>query len=767
MSGARKRRAYRSLQSASRAMIESLEERQMLTLTVDVTGAGGPGNSSAQVSFVGQVLNLQIWAVITDPQNLPSEDGVQDVDGSILGTNVGPGPVAGNLAAAILSPFDSNGSQNGTSQDLNGDGNLDVGSNNGAVIDNFFFARSGGVETATNQNIVGDAAEFEIGTLTYTVTNVNFGGETDINFRFRDAAAAGVSEADGVWREDNQGISDFGSDGVVASGAPFVVTSPGNEPDPTAVNDSASTNLNTPVTVHVLANDPAIYTPNDPSSVVIVSPPTEGTASVNSDGTVLYIPDNGFIGSDSFTYTVNDTNGKTSNAATVDVNTGLEISSAKGGDKSVTYTDADGTVATISLNLGNADLAFTGNGSATTKNGKVTIGGTQAITGVTLSGTSKASVLTITGKGGDGAVSIDSISDSAIMGKINAPILDLTGSSPSTLAGLSSLQVKQLNGATLTISGSAPLTITAPTITGTSISAPTSTVSLSAGSVTNTTVSALSDKTIHVTGAVTSTTLSNTSTAVAGQLVFGGDVNSSTLASGGAFKNLSAASITDSTITSGPISSLHVKGAVSASSIQLNGNTSGPIRVVVGGNLGGSTITTAGALTSLSAGTISTTNITTAGDILALSTSSLSGSTILAGTNNSGPAVTLDNVTAGNVGANQIRSIKVSKTFSDSTVIAQTIGSASLGEVSNAGNTPTGLGAQVYKSTKLSVNGTALNLTSKQLAILTALQDELAAKDVPVTSAVTTAGTPALLLGTADGTFSDAIVTLEFVAING
>src|SRR5271155_2694622 len=115
MSGERKRRAQRRLPSGRPAIIEPLEERRLLTLTIDVTGSGGPGSTSAaQVSFVGQVLNLQVWAVITDPQNLPSEDGVEGVGGSFLSTGVGPGPVDGNLAAAVISPFDADASQNGT-----------------------------------------------------------------------------------------------------------------------------------------------------------------------------------------------------------------------------------------------------------------------------------------------------------------------------------------------------------------------------------------------------------------------------------------------------------------------------------------------------------------------------------------------------------------------------------------------------------------------------------------------------------------------------
>lgn len=757
MSGEIKHRARRSLQRAGSAIIESLEERQLLTLTIQVTGSGGPsGSNSLQVTNVGQVVSLQVWAEITDPQTLPTEDGVEDIVGSFLSTGVGPGPVAGNLASEVMSPFDANGSQNGTSVDLNGDGNLDVGSNDNDNADGFFFARSDGMETSGSGTISGDALEFEIGTLTYTVTSLNFGGETDINFRPRGVESEGFAA---VWREDGNGLND--TTGTFTAGAPFVVTDPAVTPPPTAVNDSASTILNTPVTVHVLDNDTGDAA-LDPTTVVVASQPADGTASANSDGTVTYIPANGFIGSDSFTYTVDDVNGKTSNAATVDVSTGLGLSSAKGGAKSLIYTDAAGTVTTISLNIGQADLGISGSASAVTKNGKITLNGTSLITGVTLSGTTAASVLTIKSKGGDGVVSIPEIDDDAAMGKIIAPTLDFTGTS--TIDGLSALQVAQLNGAILTIGSGGPtaLTIISPTITGASITAAGEVVSITAASVTSTTLNAQSAKTIKVSGAVSSLTASFTAVSIAGQLTFG-DVSSLILSSAGAFKTVNAASLTSTTITSGPISSLHVKGAVTNSNVQLTNTTSGPIHVVVGGALENSTVNSTGTLSAVSVGSIDGSNVTTAGDLLSLSTSSVSGSTILAGASNT---VTLDNVTAANVGTMEIRTIKVTKTFSDSTVIAQTIGSASLGAVSNSGSTPTGLGAQVYKSAKLSVNGIALNLESKQLALLSALKDALTAKNVPLTQVDNSEGTPAIAFGSGV-TLDAAEGVVAFVADNG
>jgi hypothetical protein len=55
----------------------------------------------------------------------------------------------------------------------------------------------------------------------------------------------------------------------------------------------------------------------DPTSVTVTSGPSNGNVSVNADGTVDYTPDADYNGGDSFTYTVQDNEGGTSNEATV------------------------------------------------------------------------------------------------------------------------------------------------------------------------------------------------------------------------------------------------------------------------------------------------------------------------------------------------------------------------------------------------------------------------------------------------------------------
>lgn len=89
---------------------------------------------------------------------------------------------------------------------------------------------------------------------------------------------------------------------------------------PMAEPDSATTAVDKPVLIPVVANDTDANGNLDPASVAIVDNPTHGTAVHNGSGAVTYMPNLGFSGSDSFTYTVKDTpQGAISNEARVTV----------------------------------------------------------------------------------------------------------------------------------------------------------------------------------------------------------------------------------------------------------------------------------------------------------------------------------------------------------------------------------------------------------------------------------------------------------------
>lgn len=74
---------------------------------------------------------------------------------------------------------------------------------------------------------------------------------------------------------------------------------------PVAQDDAASTPTSTAVSISVLSNDTDVD--GDPISVdQIVSGPSSGQLTVNAGGTISYLPNEDFTGTDSFTYTATD-----------------------------------------------------------------------------------------------------------------------------------------------------------------------------------------------------------------------------------------------------------------------------------------------------------------------------------------------------------------------------------------------------------------------------------------------------------------------------
>ena len=88
---------------------------------------------------------------------------------------------------------------------------------------------------------------------------------------------------------------------------------------PTARDDQASAIAGQPVTIDPLVND--TDPDGDPLTVTLQEAPANGTAELQSDGTIIYTAQAGFSGTDSFTYTVSD--GEFSSApATVTIQVG-------------------------------------------------------------------------------------------------------------------------------------------------------------------------------------------------------------------------------------------------------------------------------------------------------------------------------------------------------------------------------------------------------------------------------------------------------------
>lgn len=798
-----------------------------MSLAVEVRAADGLSHS-ATVSAVGEVLNLQIWATISGANHVAAQDGLQDLGGSFVGDGVGPGPVAGDLAGFGLAPFNANGSQAGTQQDLNGDGNVDVGSNDDSQLTGFFFARSGSLETSGT--VVSGNLSFQVGTLTYTVSNLNLGGEVDITFApwMPPVSALGFAA---VWREDNQPRDN--TNGVFTGGTPFIITAPSAQPTgpnavddafaatpavpvdvdvlqndfdntgmllrnsiavvsqpnhggdiaidsttgvvtytaaadfvgsetfsytvadddgltsppatvtftvtradlaaPLANDDTTSTILGTPTSVDVLSNDgassPALP---DPLRVSVVTDAAHGSTVVDVDGSILYSPASDFVGADSFTYAFVDTNGKTSNTATVQVNVGVAISLAAAGRRSLSFVDADGTTGTVVLTRGTAELHFSGTGSATVaaRTGAVRVlalaGSSLALSDLSLSGASATSILAIIGRGGNGALALGNLTASGqAVGRILAPAVDFDG--VMNVGGVGLLSLRRLNDAQIQIGSAIPagVSIVLGDVTATSLTSAVPIRLLRVSSWTDPASSAIHapvlSSLLSLGDFATGLTLSGSGSAAPtlGAARIGGAMRGGAWSITGNTSALVAKSITSTWTGSfnGKLGALLVRTGGLPGSLTATGAINA---LLVIGDLTGRV--SAGSIRNmLVSGAILNTTVSSAGDILSMAAGSMSGATITAGAT---PGVDLG---ARTIGALRITG-RGANVFSDTSIFAHRITAALLGAVNTSSTAPTGLTAQAFGTIILIANAKPVVLRPPQLSSQATLDAYLASK---------------------------------------
>ncbi|BAB74354.1 Ig-like domain-containing protein [Anabaena sp. FACHB-709] len=118
---------------------------------------------------------------------------------------------------------------------------------------------------------------------------------------------------------------------------------PPNNP-PVTVNDSYSTQAGQQLVVAVangvLSNDTDAQ--SDPLTAAVVQAPSNGTLSLNADGSFAYTPNAGFVGTDSFTYLANDTK---ANSAPATVSITVTAPPPPPNDPPVTVNDSYSTQA--------------------------------------------------------------------------------------------------------------------------------------------------------------------------------------------------------------------------------------------------------------------------------------------------------------------------------------------------------------------------------------------------------------------------------------
>jgi len=172
------------------------------------------------------------------------------------------------------------------------------------------------------------------GAVTY-IPNPNFYGFDTFEYRVFD---------------DGSPIPPLSSDATVA-----VTVIPVNDP-PSPADDSVTTQEDTAVEIDVLVNDLDIDSNLVPGSVTVVNAPANGSFIVNgAAGTVTYIPDQDFSGTDSFVYEVSDDGQPVALSATATVAVSVEpVNDAPVTEDDLGYTLAD-TGVTIDVLANDSD----------------------------------------------------------------------------------------------------------------------------------------------------------------------------------------------------------------------------------------------------------------------------------------------------------------------------------------------------------------------------------------------------------------------------
>ncbi len=144
-----------------------------------------------------------------------------------------------------------------------------------------------------------------------------------------------------------------------------------NLQDPDANPDTATTPEDTPVVIDVLDND---TDPNgQPLEIVGVPTTPNGTVTVNPDGTIRYVPNTNFNGTDTIVYTVTDPDGNTSTSTVTVTVTPVNDAPEANPDTSVTAFNAPVTFAVLGNDTDVDGDTLAISGTPTSADGTVTV----------------------------------------------------------------------------------------------------------------------------------------------------------------------------------------------------------------------------------------------------------------------------------------------------------------------------------------------------------------------------------------------------------
>ncbi|MDJ0830713.1 MAG: DUF4347 domain-containing protein, partial [Desulfobacterales bacterium] len=228
------------------------------------------------------------------------------------------------------------------------DSTLNVSAVEGVLINDF----DADTDPLTVTEINGSAANIGVPVILGSGTQVTLNADGsfiyDPNGQF-EHLGMGQTATDTFTYIANDGTSD-------SNPATVSITVTGVNDTPVAFADSFTVNEGSTTTLDLADNDSDADDGLDLTSIAIVSGPTYGTIVINGNGTVDYIHDDTENFADSFSYTINDNSGVTSNTGTVTITiTPQNDNNPVADDESFTVTEG-GTATEANLNAGTSLL---------------------------------------------------------------------------------------------------------------------------------------------------------------------------------------------------------------------------------------------------------------------------------------------------------------------------------------------------------------------------------------------------------------------------
>jgi hypothetical protein len=221
------------------AVVGGFSSNADAALTIDLRLANG--EKSVPDAQAGQKIMADVWATVTGTStDLANSYGLSSVNGSIVSN----GPVLINIAGkqgdvaaykggvktTALAPFAKSGEQPGMERDLDGDGDIDLGSPNQNDATGFFNVRADpqeyfGGSPAGIAAPGGNGVAWKIGRVELTVAPGTEAGTSSVIWTPRRNAAGAIAPEAGLWYDDEVTLSaKDGSTGTIVSGAPLTVT---------------------------------------------------------------------------------------------------------------------------------------------------------------------------------------------------------------------------------------------------------------------------------------------------------------------------------------------------------------------------------------------------------------------------------------------------------------------------------------------------------------------------------------------------------------